>query len=313
MQAVLLASPRGAHVVALASLFGTLVPLACVAPADAAVASQRLAALARWSAGLALLLGVAWLLLQSAVIVGAAVLTSAPRAALLVCGQPQFGHLVMLRLALLVRVWPLLRHDHWRRGCALMTTGAALAMQGAMGHAGATPGEAGTALVAPEGLHLRAAGAWLGGLLPRLPRIASLSPHAASTARHDFSPMGLGAVRLTAGTAIVQAWDLIGSRAGLISTHYGHIALLELVLFLLLLCLPCINRLVLTARLRKSDDARRLMRGSLAMEATLGVAGRRCSIPGDAEFRAWRPDHDDSKRAKARRGDAGYGAPRHAR
>jgi putative copper export protein/mono/diheme cytochrome c family protein len=272
MQAVLLASLRGAHVVALVSLFGTLVSLACVAPADAAAARQRLAALARWSAGLAVVLGVAWLVLQSATIAGAAAVAGMLRAVLVVCRDTQFGHLVMLRLALLLGAWPLLRHDRWRRACALVMTGAALAMQGAMGHAGATPGAEGTALLVSEALHLLAAGAWLGGLLPLLLLIDTLSPQAASTACHDFSPIGLGAVLLIAGTAIVQAWDLIGSLAGLVGTHYGHIALLKLSLFLLLLGLACINRLVLTARLRKTDNARRLMRGSLAVEATLGVA-----------------------------------------
>jgi putative copper export protein/mono/diheme cytochrome c family protein len=272
MQAVLLASLRGAHVVALVSLFGTLVSLACVAPADAAAARPRLTVLARWSAGLALVLGVAWLVLQSAIIAGAAAVASAVRAVLVVCRDTQFGHLIMLRLTLLLGAWPLLRHDRWRRACALVMTGAALAMQGAMGHAGATPGAEGTALLASEALHLLAAGAWLGGLLPLLLLIDTLSLHAASTACHDFSPIGLGAVVLIAGTAIVQAWDLIGNLAGLVGTHYGHIALLKLSLFLVLLVLACINRLVLTARLRETDNARRLMRGSLTMEATLGVA-----------------------------------------
>jgi putative copper export protein/mono/diheme cytochrome c family protein len=272
MQAVLLALLRGAHMVALASLFGTLVSLACVAPVDAIAARQRLVALARWSAGLALVLGVAWLVLQSAIIAGAVAVAGTLRAVLLVCRDTQFGHLVMLRLALLLGAWPLLRHDGWRRACALVMTGAALAMQGAMGHAGATPGAEGTALLASEALHLLAAGAWLGGLLPLLVLIDSLSSHAASAACHDFSPIGLGAVLLIGGTAIVQTWDLIGSLAGLVGTHYGHIALLKLGLFLLLLGLACINRLVLTARLRQTDDARRLMRGSLAMEMTLGAA-----------------------------------------
>jgi putative copper export protein/mono/diheme cytochrome c family protein len=272
VQAVLLASLRGAHMVALASLFGTLVSLAYVAPADAAGARRRLAALAWWSAGLALVLGVAWLLLQSAMIAGAEAVASALRAVLLVCRDTQFGHLILLRLVLLVGAWPLLHHDGWRRAFALAMTGAALAMQGALGHAGATPGGEGTALLASEALHLLAAGAWLGGLLPLLLLIDSLSPHAASTACHDFSPIGLGAVLLIAGTAIVQTWDLIGSLAGLVGTHYGHIALLKLDSFLVLLGFACINRLVLTARLRKSDHARRLMRGSLAMEATLGIA-----------------------------------------
>ena len=56
-----------------------------------------------------------------------------------------------------------------------MLAGAALAMQGGMGHAGATGGTVGVVLLVSEALHLLAAGAWLGGLLPLfvLARIAA--------------------------------------------------------------------------------------------------------------------------------------------
>ncbi|HEY1935489.1 MAG TPA: CopD family protein [Acetobacteraceae bacterium] len=273
-EAIILALLRGTHVIALASLFGTLVSLALVVPTNTpASARQRLVVLARRSTTLALLIGVCWLVLQSVEIAGATSLGDALHALLLVVRDTQFGHLVLIRFALLLGTLPLLNGQGWRLAGALVLTGAALAMQGAMGHAGATGGAAGAMLLVSEALHLLAAGAWLGGLLPLFILVGALPPRAASTAAHAFSPIGLSAVLLLAGTALVQAWELIGSLPGLFGTAYGHIALSKLGLFFLLLALACINRFFFTDRLRAADDGaiRGLMRTSILIEAMLGA------------------------------------------
>ena len=282
IQAIILASLRGFHLLALASLFGTLVSLALVAPAGlrdartaAAAARQRLVRLARWSDALALLIGVSagcWCSRRPS----PAPPPSAARFAALVtvAHDTQFGHLVLLRLRCCC--WPLpcwaAVAGAWSRRSLL--TGAALAMQGGVGHAGATGGTVGAMLLVSEALHLLAAGAWLGGLLPLFLLAGALPPRAAATACEHFTPVGLSAVLVIACTAVVQAWQLIGSLAGLFGTAYGHIALLKLALFLALLLLAGINRFVLTDRLRDPAHpvTRTLLRSSLGVETLLGAA-----------------------------------------
>jgi len=276
-EAIALAVLRGCHLIALASVFGTLVSLALVAPAglreagkaEAGRARQAMVALARWSAVLALLLGVGWMLLEARSIAGTASLGAVG----LVLRATNFGHLILLRLVLLVLAIPFFAGRLWRLAAAIVLSGAALGMQGLMGHAGATGGSVGAMLVVSEAVHLLAAGAWLGGLLPLFLLTRTLPPAAAATVCEQFTPVGLSAVAAIACTAVIQASQLVGSLAGLFGTAYGRIALLKLAIFLALLALACVNRLVLTHRLR--DPARRVTRTpltiSLGAETLLGA------------------------------------------
>ncbi len=54
-------------------------------------------------------------------------------------------------------------------------------------------------------LHLLAAAAWLGGLVPLLVLVAAAPPGVAALASSRFSPLGAGCVLLLAGTALFQA------------------------------------------------------------------------------------------------------------
>jgi len=280
-EAIILALLRGLHLVAMASLFGTLVCLAVVAPAalreagapSASAGRQRLVTLARWSAALALALGVCWMLLETATIAGADSAGTTVAALGTVLRDTRFGQLILLRLLLLLLALPLLGGGGWRRAAALVLAGAALGMQGFMGHAGATGGNIGNMLLTSEALHLLAAGAWLGGLLPLFLLAGTLPPSAAASACEHFTPVGLSAVAAIACTAAVQGWQLIGSLAGLFGTTYGRIALLKLAIFFALLVLAGINRLVLTHRLRDPvrPVTRRLLRFSIGAESVLGA------------------------------------------
>ena len=279
-QAIVLASLRGAHLLVLASLVGTLVSLTLVAPAGlreagAAGASARrtLVGLARCSDALALLIGLAWLYVESATIAGTVTIGDTLAAIMTVGRDTQFGHVVLLRFVLLLSALPLLGKRGWRLWAALLLSGAALAIQGGMGHAGSTPGGAGGVLLVSEGLHLLAAGAWLGGLLPLFLLVGSLPPRAAATSCENFTPVGLSAVLLIACTAVVQALQLIGGLGALFGTSYGRIALLKLGIFLLLLLFAIVNRVVLTGRLHDTGRpvTARLLRTSIAIEIVLGV------------------------------------------
>ena len=280
LQTTILALLRGFHLAALLSLVGTLVSLTLVAPvvlrdagAAATPARRRLNSLARWSGWLALLIGVCWIVLQASVIAGATSIGGTLHALVLVARDTQFGNLVLIRLALLLLALPLLGARGWRLAVALLLTGTALAMQGGVAHAGATAGVNRATLLALEALHLLAAGAWIGGLLPLFLLVGSLPPPVVATVCESFTPVGLSAVLTIAGTALVQAWQWIGSLAGLFGTDYGRIALLKLGGVLLLLILACVNRFVLTERLRDSARplTRRWLRMSVAAEATLGM------------------------------------------
>ncbi len=279
-QTTLLTLLRGFHVAALLSLFGTLVSLAMVAPiglrdagAAAAPARCRLISLARWSDSLALLIGACWIVLQASVIAGTTTIGGTLHALVPVARDTQFGNLVLIRFALLLVALPFLGGRGWRLAVALLLTGTALAMQGGIGHAGATAGANRVTLLASEALHLLAAGAWVGGLLPLFLLVGSLPPPMAAAVCESFTPVGLSAVLIIACTALVQAWQWIGSVAGLFGTSYGRIAMVKLGLFLLLLMLAGANRFILTNRLRDPTRpmTRQWLRASVAVEATLGA------------------------------------------
>jgi putative copper export protein/mono/diheme cytochrome c family protein len=271
---------RGCHLVAMLSLFGTLVSLALVAPAGlrlagaAAVAARaRLVRLARWSGALALLTGVGWMVSQAAIIAGVTSITGTLAALGSVLPHTQFGHLVLVRFALLLAAFPLLGGRHWRLIVALVLVGAALAIQGGMGHAGAAGGAVEAALLPAEALHLLAAGSWLGGLLPLLLLVGSLPPRAGAVTCHNFTPVGVSSVLLIGGTAFIQAWQWIGGLGSLFGTAYGRIALLKLGVFFALLVFSAVNRFVLIGRPVDGGESvnRRLLRLSIALETFLGA------------------------------------------
>ena len=284
---------RGVHVAALASLFGTLLFAAAALPAEGHTAQMRslLRRLALGSALAGLIAGIGWLIGQTAAIAGADSVAMTLHAAPTVALHTQFGHWLLLRLVLLIAVLPLV----WRQGIAIpiVLAGAALAVQPLLGHAGAMGGSAGAQLIVSEALHLLAAGAWLGGLLPLFLAVGRL-PHGAATAScHGFTPIGLASVLLLAGTAVVQIAALMGGLSGLLGTGYGHIALVKLGVFVVLLMLAAANRFVLTDRLAGAAGARQLMRISIAAEMVLGalvviIAAYLASLtPGTHEQPVW--------------------------
>lgn len=299
---IVVALLRGTHVAALLSLFGTLVFLTLVvhsAMAEAAVEAphlrRRLLRLARISAAFAVIIGMAWLVLESAVIAGAGSVATTLHVVPVVALRTQFGRWLLVRGVLLLVVLPLL--GPWRAGTAIaaVLAAAALAVEPMLGHAGALGGSVGITLIVSEVLHLLAAGAWLGSLLPLFVTIGTLPPTAATTACRSFTPVGLSAVLVLGGTATVQVAEFMGGLPGLFGTGYGQVALVKLGLFVVLLALAALNRLALTDRLAGTapDAARRHMRASVATEAALGTlvvltAGFLAShAPGTHEQPVW--------------------------
>jgi putative copper resistance protein D len=145
------------------------------------------------------------------------------------------------------------------------------------GHAGATPGIDGNVHVASDFLHLIAAGAWLGGLLPLALLFASARcaqdpsmPLPVRDATLRFSTVGLFAVGTLLATGIVNATMLVGSLPALLETNYGNLLLSKVGLFAVMVCVAAINRLHLTPLLPNAGAIRQLARNTW-IETGLGV------------------------------------------
>ncbi|MFB9263680.1 copper homeostasis membrane protein CopD [Bradyrhizobium erythrophlei] len=138
---------------------------------------------------------------------------------------------------------------------------ALLASLAGVGHTQIHEGIASVVHVGADGLHLLAAGAWLGGLLPLLYLVATAvrtpSPDhqvEAGNAALRFSGMGYVAVATIVGSGLLNGWFLVGSVAGLIATPYGQLLMLKLCLFAGMLALAAVNRFWLVPSLIKNKE-----------------------------------------------------------
>jgi putative copper resistance protein D len=142
------------------------------------------------------------------------------------------------------------------------------------GHGGATPGYAGIVHVSADVLHLVAAAAWLGGLVPLILLLASLGrPDVqaraviASAICRRFSNLGIFVVVALLVSGLTNAWFLVGDSPGLTGTSYGRLLSLKLLLFLGMVCLAAANRQYLMPRLASAEPGRAAL--SIARNATL--------------------------------------------
>jgi putative copper export protein len=134
-------------------------------------------------------------------------------------------------------------------------------------------------------LHLLAAGAWLGGLLPLAIFLGQAwrdkSPPAvtvACVATLRFSVLGLTCVGTLIVTGIVNTWFLAGSVPALLGTPYGQLLLVKVALFATMIAVASVNQRRLLPRLADvASDATlclpeiRQVRRNATIEAGLGV------------------------------------------
>lgn len=266
---------RAGHVACLLSLEGVLVFLCLILPAtsaggaEAARLSRTLRRLAVISGVLALVIGFRWFVAVSASMASASTTAEVLTALGPVATETQFGHVMVVRGVLIAVAAAALT---MRRGqvLAFLAAIAAVGIQPWLGHPGAAPQ---AWLPAASALHVLAAGAWLGGLLPLFFCLSRLPPESAAIASRRFSPIGIAAVLILAFTAAAQGWVLIGSLPGLTGTSYGLLALSKAALFATMLVLAVVNRQTLTPRLTEiaAQRARRRMMISVGGEALAGV------------------------------------------
>lgn len=228
----------------------------------------------RFSLIIACLALCAWLAVLTSYLAGPETIDDWPRSLWTVLTGTSFGSVVLLQLLSLVATGAVLNRNpstaRWRISLGLGT--AATILQVGHGHAYAMATGL-SYLEISEALHLWAAGAWLGGLLPLLLVVRVASPPAAATAARCFSPLGKVCVGLMAATALVQGWILIATTKALFQTAYGWTALLKVCLFGTLLGFAILNRYWLAPGLRggNPDPFRRRLIRSLSLETCFGL------------------------------------------
>lgn len=188
----------------------------------------------------------------------------------------RFGLCVFLLGALILETWEDAKRRRWKGLAAFLT----ICLMGSLawsGHAGGTPGLIGDVHVAADFLHLVAAGAWLGGLLPLALLLTYIREKtdfalalAARNATVRFSTLGLLSVSTLLATGVVNTWMLVDSLPGLIGTTYGRLLLAKIALFLAMISLAAVNNFRLTPAL-PDDEAARLLGRNAFFEIGLGL------------------------------------------
>ena len=191
-----------------------------------------------------------------------------------VLSNTDFGHVLLLQAALLAGAVAILgRRTSILRWwvCGILATAAAVAETG-HGHAPAMA-QGLTVLEVSEALHLWAAGAWLGGLVPLLLVVLVATPASAAVAARWFSPLGQVCLVVIVLSALLQGWVLIARLAALKDTAYGWTAMLKLCLYGVLFGFAVLNRYRLCPALRGSEGraARGALTMSLVLQTTFGV------------------------------------------
>ncbi len=250
---------RALHFAATAQLSGVILFRAFVAWPEGA--RRGLARLAFVMAALAAGSGVLW--------IWAIAQAAGPASFAAVVTQTRFGALSMARglaLCALVAALPrLVRPPAGPADAMLAALAAAFAASLALaGHAGVTD----AAHAIADALHLLAAAAWPGSLVPLA--LCLRGPDAAAVARR-FSTLGIASVSALVLTGAINSWYLGGGLPGLLGTDWGRLLGLKLVLFAAMLGLAAVNRLWLTPRLGAAG-ARESLRRNALVEAAAGLA-----------------------------------------
>jgi putative copper resistance protein D len=236
---------------------------------------------------IALVSGAIWLLLQSASMSGLPFGEAMTSSVLLtVLDETQFGLVMEIRAALGIVLVVCLAWDRLP-SANLFAVAVALGLSVTIawtGHAGSTLGKLGNLHLAADALHLVAAAAWIGGLVPLALLLAAVqrrrttgSMSLALIATKRFSMLGIASVATLVATGIVNAWILVGSFHALLASQYGRLLILKLTVFAAMLALAATNRFWLTPRLAISSSnaprlqvIRQLARNSI-IEIALGL------------------------------------------
>jgi copper resistance protein D len=251
----------------------------------------RLAMMAWIGLTVTVLSGAAWLVLQSERMSELSLAeVFAQGAAWTVLSETDFGYAWMVRFVLAILLAAMLprlgpsggaRSQSMRVAAVGVSAGLAGTLAWA-GHAAAGSDIEGAIHLTADILHLVAAAAWLGSLIPLAlllgaARRGQVDVAVASAVVSRFSTLGVASVGTLVATGLVNTWVLTGSVAALIGTDYGQLLMVKVALFLIMLSFGAINRLWLTPRLARAPNStagaealRQIERNSL-IEAGLGA------------------------------------------
>ncbi|HEU0157583.1 MAG TPA: CopD family protein, partial [Stellaceae bacterium] len=212
-----------------------------------------------------------------------------------VLGQTHFGQVWLMRFGLAVAMALLLLAPRHRRGALRRLTGLFIAFGILVslawaGHGAATPGSPGDLHLAADMLHLLAAGAWVGALIPFALFLAETrkqgGPGAAAARRavRRFSLLAAISVVVLLVGGLINTWFLAGSVPALIGTLYGRLLLTKIAIFATMVTFGAVNLLRMSPRLAVSPTPRGLqairaaldhLRRNAGVEAglSLGVIG----------------------------------------
>jgi copper resistance protein D len=279
---------RTVHFAASATTAGALVfrgfvaePALRAAPPAAAPIDKQLRATTWIGLAVAVVSGLALVLLLTMSLsdesLGEAVTSGALRDVL---NLTQFGWVAQVRLAIAVVLAICLAFERsalwrWLALAAAVSLAASIAWTG---HAASTPFTLGYLHLASDALHLAAASAWIGGLVPLALLLGMARRHKGWAsleldAIRRFSMLGIVSVATLILSGAVNSWILVGSFRGLVETGYGQLLMLKFAAFAAMLALAAVNRFALTPQLALlSDDARQDALRTLSRNTWIEIA-----------------------------------------
>lgn len=265
---------HGLALAALLSSFGSLLFFGFLVPpaAERVMIGRPCLTVSRRSLVSAIILGLAWLLAESRFIAGATSLGQTMAALPVVIRATLFGRVSAAQIAVLVAALLVLGSGRRARLAAALA-GLATALETWHLH-GAAMHQGVSAILVSELLHVLAAGAWLGGLLPLALFIREAPPETGAVAARRFSAAATPCVLALAASALWQGDVLVGSVSALFGTLYGWVALTKIGLFAALLVFAARHRLELTPALSGTEPhaARQTLVRSIFGEMVLGLA-----------------------------------------
>jgi putative copper resistance protein D len=215
----------------------------------------RLARIAWISIAFSVLSGATWLVLATASMSGQPVADVYAQGTLwTVLSQTDFGNdwlarsvFVCVLAGLLI---PLLSaagaKPPWLKAAAVIFAASLVGSLAWAGHAIGAQGIEGIVHPAADVLHLIAAAAWVGTLVPLALLLSMTGKNAgllpvARTATLRFSTLGIASVGTLLLTGMVNTWYLVGSVSALTESNYGRLLLIKLALFLTMVGVALFN------------------------------------------------------------------------
>ena len=215
--------------------------------------------------------GVAWLVIETRAIAETAGLAETVTAVPVVLFGTRFGQILALQGLALAGAGAATAGGARGRAAAAVLAGSATLLEAGHSHAFAMAHGL-SALLVSQTLHLLAAGAWLGGLLPLFILVQRSPPKLIAIAARQFSVLGMVAVGTLVATALFQGWVLSGGLRGLTGTAYGTMLLIKAGLFAAMVVIAARNWFHTPALATHHGERSKLaLARSIAVETVLGL------------------------------------------